>query len=278
MIPFVKYHGLGNDFLVVDAAAWGERPIEHVIAACDRHQGVGGDGILLWAPAPAGESGWDVSMVIYNQDGSRPEMCGNGVRCVAALVAELGITAGDAVRVLSDAGVRTCRLLGHRDHAYDISVDMGRAMALGSSSCAAPGGYALSWIGISMGNPHAVVWEQPDLATIDRVGEWLNDAHPSWPQGVNVEFVRPSPDGGWDVIVYERGVGRTLACGTGACAVAAALWSTGRAPDGQPTTVYLPGGPLTIHEEGDALWMTGPAARTFAGIVDPDRMIAGRAR
>jgi diaminopimelate epimerase len=276
MIPFAKYHGLGNDFLLIDQRIWGARPVEHVIAVCDRHQGVGGDGILLWAPAPAGESSYDVSMVIYNQDGSRPEMCGNGVRCVAAYAAELGLGAPGCVRVLSDAGVRDCRMICQTQHAWQIAVDMGEAVMLGSGS-AQIGAETLDWVGVSMGNPHAVVWAQPELPTIERLGAWMNGPHSPWTQGVNVEFVRPLDDGSFDVIVYERGVGRTLACGTGACAVAAALWAAGRAPHGRPTTVRLPGGTLTIHLEGQRVWMTGHAARAFDGSFDLERMIAGRA-
>jgi diaminopimelate epimerase len=277
MIPFTKYHGLGNDFILIDARVWGDRPVSEIIAACDRHQGIGADGVLLWEPAPPEETAWDVRMVIINQDGTRPEMCGNGVRCVAALAAELGLCGPDHVRILSDAGVRPCRLISRRAHTWQIAVDMGADVALGEGEAVDPDGYAARWVGVSMGNPHAVIWDQPALPVIDRVGQWLNRRAEPWPQGVNVEFVRPDADGVWDVIVYERGVGRTLACGTGACAVAAALWSTGRVPRGQTTQVRLPGGPLSISLEGASIWMTGPAARTFEGSMDMDRMLAGRA-
>ena len=265
MISFGKYHGLGNDFVLVD-----ERDAPDVIAyasaICDRHHGVGADGVIVCGAPEQGSA----RMVIYNRDGSRPQMCGNGVRCVVAQMADRGqLGRGDAITIASDAGPRPCRVVSGHLGRWQIEVQMGRAeVSDQEQSDLIEGAAPITWLGVDMGNPHAVTFSWPSIDEIDEAGQRANDAHPSFPEGVNVEFVRERPDGAWEVIVYERGVGRTMACGTGACAVACAIWHTGRAERAEPLTIWLPGGPLTIaHREG-FIWMSGAAQRAYQASLD----------
>lgn len=252
-LSFVKYEGLGNDFVVVDEAAWLASGLG-AVEVCDRHRGVGADGVLL---VGRGQGGAVASMVVLNADGSRPEMCGNGLRCVARYLVDEGRQpAGVDFDVTTDSGARGCRVSGD-----DVTVAMGEARLEGEVA-AAVGAETVSLLRVSMGNPHAVTFAPlpfealaPSLAV-----------HEVFPQGANVEFVTDRGEGPLEVRVWERGVGPTLACGTGACAVAAAAWATGRRGAGDEVTVRLPGGDLRIRgREGGHVTMQGPARRVFAG-------------
>lgn len=257
-----KYHGLGNDFLI---APWpGDNDTARTLAVswCDRHRGIGADGVLYWLPLPTSDA---VQMMIYNQDGSRPEMCGNGVRCLALFLIQHGHLDGPTVEVHSDAGVRMCHVdwNGQVADEAEVTVDMGAPESIDGD---APfGEHALIWHGVDMGNPHAVVFEMPELDVIEHIGAMLNgDAkHSSFPNGVNVSFATRRPDEGYDVVVYERGVGRTQACGTAACAVAWAAWTQQDFPFETSVPIYLPGGRLELAWKQARLWMTGPAQWTF---------------
>jgi diaminopimelate epimerase len=263
---FAKYEGLGNDFLVLDAEAWPAAEVTPQLAQrlCDRHRGVGGDG-LLWVHRGALAQG-RVALVILNADGSRPEMCGNGVRCVAAWLLDRGdLAVGDALVVDSDAGPRPVRVRSSRDGVAEVEVAMGRAAVTPAASTVDVGDARVAVRPVDMGNPHGVVFAPPDDAMgLVRAVTGLAE----FPRGVNVELVA-SEVGGFRVRVHERGVGWTQACGTGACAVAAAAVAEGRWRAGEPATVWLDGGPLVITV-AEATWevtMTGPARRAFAGVV-----------
>ena len=258
---FEKYEGLGNDFLVLDARVWPESELSPTLARtlCDRHTGVGGDGIL-WIERHGHNA---LRMVILNADGSRPEMCGNGVRCVAAAVAmHEGLTPGAVIEVQSDAGPRPAVLRDRIDGGWLVEVDMGVAQ-VSSDELSVQGAQPV--IAVDMGNPHGVLFEpRGDDAEIVREVTALG----AFPKGVNVEFVRVERDG-FRVRVHERGVGWTQACGTGACAVAAAAVRERRAHAGKPIRVTLDGGDLTIVIEPET-WrvrMTGPARRVFSGFL-----------
>lgn len=256
-----KLHGTGNDFVVMRS----EHPLAHASWAeplCDRHRGVGADGLLILSES----ADYDVRLRIVNADGSQPEMCGNGVRCVARyLVEHEGMP--DELVVESDAGPRPIRVVSKGPGPWKVAVDMGRAVVappvelehFGQIHRARP---------VDMGNPHAVVFvdELPSMAHVDEWGGWVNESHPIFPEGVNLEFVTET-DGRLDVVVYERGVGRTLACGTGACAVAAAAWADDRVADAA-TVVGLPGGDLRIEKSGEKIWMTGEVESVFQATVD----------
>ncbi|MFO0756013.1 MAG: diaminopimelate epimerase [Byssovorax sp.] len=260
-IRFEKWQGLGNDFLVVEA---GEDEVSAETAArlCDRHFGVGGDGVLL-----VSNQGDRFRMIVLNADGSRPEMCGNGLRCVVGYLASSG-RAGGSIEVLTDAGPKRCEVIEGREARFEIAVDMGAARLDGPLVVPFEGGEQ-RFLRVDVGNPHAITFDTIapwDEALVDRLGP-VAATYP--PGGTNVEFCRESP-GRIAVTVWERGVGRTLACGTGACAVAAAACATGRARFGQALRVALPGGELsiTVPEGMGSIRMVGPAARAFTGVVE----------
>ena len=268
LLRFEKWEGLGNDFLVI-AADPDRLPNEAEIRwLCDRRRGVGGDGVLFVGQTASERP----RMVVRNADGSRPEMCGNGVRCVAAWLRP----GGGELLIETDAGERRC-VVERQGQGWDVAVDMGPARF--GDEITHPGAPGLRFQQVDMGNPHAVSLGQEgdlhrslqglDEALLDRVGPALSAA----PDGCNVELCRITGDGSHpsriDVLVWERGVGRTQACGTGACAVAAAACRAGRARWAEPLVVGLPGGDLTITVAagGEAVTMRGPARRAFVGEV-----------
>jgi diaminopimelate epimerase len=258
--PFEKWEGLGNDFVLIHAPALAldDAAVRRI---CDRRRGVGADGVLL-IETPRGEP---PRMIVRNADGSRPEMCGNGLRCVAAHLADRG-EAGGALVVATDAGEKTCHVEHAGDGLYDVGVEMGVARP-GPDLLVPFEGRSHLFATIDMGNPHAVTFEPAGEALIDVLGPFVA-MRPEG--GTNVEFCRVTADGaGIGVVVWERGVGRTLACGTGACAVAAVACDTGRARFGETVKVVLPGGALEITVEPGtrAVRMRGPARRVFSGEV-----------
>jgi diaminopimelate epimerase len=256
---FVKAHGLGNDFVIVDARADGAlMSADEAIRWCDRHRGVGADGVLTLLPPRL--PGAVMRMHIYNADGSVPEMCGNGLRC-AVVAADLG--PGRFV-VDTDAGPRAVERTG----PAEARVSVGRPALLAERLEVAIDGRA--WVGawISMGNPHFVLepcalGETRALAA--RHGPALERA-PAFPARTNVEFFAPRADGGLELTVFERGAGLTEACGTGAGATAVHAWARGLVPDGAPVTVWLPGGPLEVARGDDGeVTIRGEAILTFRG-------------
>ncbi len=270
-LTFRKVEGLGNDFLLIDRTAGDyaslladvERLQPLASALCDRRTGVGADGLLLVGPGPAGEDG---TMLVINHDGSRPEMCGNGLRCVAAHLASLW--GKDALVVHTDAGPKTCEVRG-RGRAVEVTVDMGPGLDQGPRTVA--GGRTFR--AVSMGNPHAIAFVDTDPEALCRAEGPAAELDRAFPNRTNVEFARvhAGPEGGAVTLwVWERGCGITEACGTGACATAcAAVWS-GRAEAGVPLAVDLPGGRLWITvpaDRGTGVQMRGPARVVFDGTV-----------
>jgi diaminopimelate epimerase len=259
-VRFEKWEGLGNDFVVLRDLGRALSDDE-VRALCDRRFGIGADGVLLVETGGAAPR-----MIVRNADGSRPEMCGNGLRCVVGHLAQSA--AGGQLVVATDAGDKACRVIEGRDGAFEIDVDMGVARP-GPDLVATLGGREHRFRTIDMGNPHAITFEAYDERAVDAIGPAVATL-PSG--GTNVEFCREERGGAAPriaVVVWERGVGRTLACGTGACAVAAAACDTGRARFGAPVVVALPGGELaiTVAPETRAVRMRGPARRVFTGEV-----------
>ncbi|MEP7123488.1 MAG: diaminopimelate epimerase [Byssovorax sp.] len=255
-IRFEKWEGLGNDFLLVDDPSATLGPdVARVL--CDRHFGVGGDGVLV-----VDRQGARPRMIVWNADGSRPEMCGNGLRCVASYLS--ASEGANELTLDTDAGERSCVVRATAANAFHVTVEMGVARQDGELTCTVDG-VEHRFLKIDVGNPHAITFEAHDEAAIDRVGAAVAVA-PSG--GTNVEFCRVEADR-IVVVVWERGVGRTLACGTGACAVAAAACDTGRATFGVPIRVALPGGELviTVAARTRELSMGGPARRVFTGEV-----------
>ena len=262
-LRFGKYEGIGNDFLVVDAESDSALGPEQARKLCDRHYGVGADGVLLSAPPVT--PGAHGRMVVLNSDGSRPEGCGNGLRCVALSLARKMGTERSELIIDTDAGPRTA-LVEQRGNAADVTVSMGKASREGEVK-AQHRGEELTFQRISMGNPHAIVFDiTVTEAELDELGPRVSK---SLAGGTNVEFVRATGPRSFEVLVWERGVGRTLACGTGAAAVAALAAITGRAPYDSPVTLTLPGGPLelTVRREDLAVTLRGPARFVFSGEV-----------
>jgi diaminopimelate epimerase len=210
-------------------------------------------------------------MIVHNADGTIPEMCGNGLRCVAwALVRSHGFPRGEPFVVETDAGPRTCEVLAPSDASdsnaasvANVVADVGAATVLGARDVTVLGRtFALHEA--TTGNPHAVHFGSLPDDEIGRFGPALA-THPSFPNGVNVGFARLAEDGGIDLVVWERGVGRTLACGTGASAAAAIASARGLVDTTKPVRVRLPGGPLSIVITPDSVQMTGPARFVFHG-------------
>jgi diaminopimelate epimerase len=258
-VRFEKYEGLGNDFIVVELAKGNLAP-EVVARLCDRHFGIGADGVLVVGPPR--NPGSAAAMTVLNADGSRPEMCGNGLRCVAVFVAAKQKRDGGEVRIDTDAGTLACNLDGG-----EVDVDMGRLLDMGVIEVVLDG-RAHRFARVSAGNPHAITFAPYTPAEIDVVGPRVATA-PAFPEGTNVEFAQLVDDGSIDLVVWERGVGRTLACGTGACATVAAACLQGKRSFGEPTLVRLPGGTLRISVERHSLatTMRGPARFVFDGEV-----------
>ncbi|MBS2015526.1 MAG: diaminopimelate epimerase [Deltaproteobacteria bacterium] len=262
-LPFHKYEGLGNDFVIVEAEHESALPAAVARQLCDRRLGVGGDGVLLLLP-PSSE-GAEARMRVLNADGSVPEMCGNGLRCVVLHVARrAGKTAGEVV-IDTDAGVRRSAI-DDRDTPALVTVDMGVVRSLGPTTIDLDGD-AWDLVLGDAGNPHAITTRPVDRATIDRVGPRLA-THPTFPAGTNVEFAS-FHSGRVDLVVWERGVGITQACGTGACATVAVGVALGKVRVGEDVAVHLPGGVLgvTIQPNGHAI-MRGPARHVFSGVAE----------
>ncbi len=270
--PFYKYHGLGNDFVIVDEADW-PQAARWVEALCDRNRGVGSDGLLFLRPSADDDA--HTQMVIYNRDGSRSEMCGNGVRCVVRHLVEVHGVEDDTIVVATDAGPRHCRVVEGDLGSWRVEVEMGRADIEGDALPVEIGSFAADLIKISMGNPHAIAFASPELDTIDMIGVELNDDHPGFAEGVNVEFVEQDGPQRLRVVVYERGVGRTMACGTGACAAAVAAIETGRCEADQPVEIELPGGVLQIELRDGRIYMTGPVDFVFDGTLSASWLADG---
>jgi len=270
---FTKMHGAGNDYVFVDLFEETIRDAPSLArAVSDRHRGVGSDGLILLSPSRAA----DVAMVMYNADGSRAEMCGNGIRCLAKLAWERGRVRANPVRVETDAGVRLVELRLEGGRVAGAAVDMG-APELDPARIPVrlPGTRIVDWpidaagrrfgmTCVSMGNPHAVIFVD-DLDDLDvaRYGRAI-ETDPLFPNRTNVEFVQVRGPGAVKQRTWERGAGETQACGTGACAVCVAGVLTNRT--GAEIRSSLAGGELTLSWDGSGqVRMRGPAIEVFSG-------------
>lgn len=275
-IPFSKWEGLGNDFVIIDARETSPSdPSDLAQTMCDRHFGAGADGLVLLRHGVDA----DLGMEIYNSDGSPATMCGNAIRCLAALAHRDGLVshASGEITFSTPAGIRSTRLLGVSP--WWVEVDMGRPSAWGSGSRAQTpvhetrvevDGTDTTAFLVSMGNPHCVV---PIENLFDRPwkvwGQRLERGLPDAPEGTNVEFVEVQDPVRLEVRVWERGAGPTLACGTGACASVVAMAWNGRC--NRTAQVNLPGGCLEVEwtRSGNVL-MRGPARQLYRGEWRPD--------
>lgn len=259
MLRFEKYHGIGNDFLVIDVESPEALSVERAMQLCDRHFGLGADGVLLVSEAST--DGARARMTVINADGSRPEMCGNGLRCVALHLARQDGQGETAFVVDTDAGPLRCDVVRDGDRAT-IGTQIGKGTSVGSLELDHPGGPYL-FHRIETGNPHAICFRTPiENSHLDQLGPKVSG---SIPGGANVEIATVKSPREIDVTVWERGVGRTLACGTGAAATVISATLNGISPLGWPVRVNLPGGPLEITvSEDQTAYLKGPAEWVYS--------------
>lgn len=279
-LPFSKYHGLGNDFILVDNRHQ-SLPLltpQQAVSLCDRNFGIGADGVIFALP---GELGTDYTMRIYNSDGSEPEMCGNGIRCLAKYLEYLdtqadnppalphsytiSTPAGNIVPTLQSNGQITVDMGEPRLLAEDIPTTLAATNENVINHPLTVGDTPYSVTCISMGNPHCITFvEDTDAVSLAAIGP-LFEKHAVFPQQINTEFVQVIRANYLKMRVWERGAGATLACGTGACATLVAAVLQGRCD--RKATVELPGGPLQIEWStvNNHVYMTGPAVLVFVG-------------
>lgn len=270
---FVKMHGLGNDYIYVDTTRERvEDPQGLAVTMSRPHFGVGADGLVLIGASQCA----DLSMRMFNADGSEGEMCGNAVRCIGKYAYERGLVRRETMTLQTRAGVKTLRLTVEDGRVSRVRVDMGAPILDGPSIPALlgegrivrrpleAGGRAFEVTCVSMGNPHAVIFLHEDVDAFD-VGRYgpLLERHAAFPNRTNVEFAALVAPGRIRMRVWERGSGMTLACGTGACATAVAASLCGLT--GERSTLVLDGGELDVEWSGGTVYMTGPAAFVFEG-------------
>lgn len=273
-LAFTKYHGLGNDFILLDNRHDSNPCLtpEEAVRWCDRNFGIGADGVIFALP---GQGDSDYTMRIFNSDGSEPEMCGNGIRCLARFLADLEGVTTQNYRIQTLAGL----ILPQLQANGQVTVDMGEPILTAGKIPTTLGnpdqpvqelplevaGQSWSVTCVSMGNPHCITFVD-DVAAIPlaALGPQF-EHHPVFPQRTNTEFIEVVRRDYLKMRVWERGAGATLACGTGACASLVAAVLTGRAD--RVATLELPGGNLAIEwsEQTNHILMTGPAQRVFAG-------------
>lgn len=275
-MKFTKMHGCGNDYIYIDGAkehiAQEEKP-DFVRRVSDRHFGVGGDGVIFINPSDEA----DFEMEMYNADGSRAEMCGNGIRCVAKFVYDKGLTDKTDISVISCGKIKYLQLSLKDNKVDTVRVNMGapeliaanvpvlcdKEQAVDEPITVQDTEYKMTCV--SMGNPHAVVFmENVTDLEIEKIGPYF-ESHERFPKRTNTEFVKVIDRNTVQMRVWERGTGETLACGTGCCATVVACILNGLTDD--TVTVKLLGGELEItwDREANLVYMTGPATTVFEG-------------
>ncbi len=283
-LEFAKMNGLGNDFVFIeDLDGTLDLTPEAVQWFCDRHFGIGADGLILVRPAISPDAHF--YMHYFNADGSLAEMCGNGARCFAKYVVDHALVPADATTLTIETlgGLKPVTFTRAHDGTLDLAtVDMGiPALAPADIPTTFEGTHVydcpvdtpegeIRITAVSMGNPHVVTWvDDVEAAPVDTIGPFL-ERHEAFPRGTNVEFAEFVDETTVRVRVWERGVGETLACGTGACATLVAAVLSCRT--GREATIELPGGELTVRwHEDDHVYLTGSAAVSFVGTIEiPD--------
>ena len=281
-IKFTKMQGCGNDYVYINGFTEHiaeERKPELVQRLSERHFGIGSDGVIFINPSEIA----DFEMEMWNADGTRAEMCGNGIRCVAKYVYDNGMTAKESYTIESFGKIKYISVKTADGKVSEVTVDMGEPVLraeeipVNVSAGGADGdgrviaqlievlGRTFSMTCVSMGNPHAVVFT--DTADVEKYGPSFETA-PAFPKRVNTEFVSVTDRKNVDMRVWERGTGETLACGTGCCATAVACILNGLTDD--ELTVHVLGGDIRIRwdRENGHIYMTGPAAVSFTGEIE----------
>ncbi len=274
MTKFTKMQGLGNDYIYINGFEEKvENPSEWARKWSDRHFGIGSDGLILICPSDKA----DCRMEMYNADGSRGEMCGNGIRCVAKYAYDHGLVSKEIITVETDGGIKTLWLYVEKGKVKQVKVNMGPPkLSPNEIPIKAEGhppftlevqGRKVDIFPVNMGNPHGIIfWEDLETLEIEKWGPLL-EKHEVFPQRANIEFVKVLSPREIQFRVWERGSGETLACGTGACAVAVACHLQGKTE--KKVLVHLLGGELEIEwaEDGN-VYMTGPCEEVFQGEIE----------
>ena len=274
---FTKMQGIGNDYVYVDCTRQDlKNPSEVSRLVSDRHFGIGGDGIVLICPSAVA----DAKMRMFNADGSEGKMCGNAIRCVGKYLYDFRKTDKTQLKIETLSGIKTLFLSVADGETTSVRVDMGAPElapknipvlsgtsfpVVGRETEIAGGKYAITCV--SMGNPHCVVFSDPDAWKIEKTGPMFENA-PIFPERTNTEFVKVLGKNELKMRVWERGSGETWACGTGACAAAVAAVLNGFAERNEDILVRLRGGELVIRWTEDTVYMTGPATLVFTGEVE----------
>lgn len=278
-MKFTKMHGIGNDYVYVNCfEETVDNPAEVARFVSDRHYGIGSDGLILIKPSDIA----DCEMDMYNLDGSQGAMCGNGIRCVAKYAYDYGIVNKTSISVATRSGIKYLDLSVRNGKVSTVKVNMGSPIL---SPKEIPfvsekeqvinepleiDGETFHITAISMGNPHGIVFmDDIDNLEIEKIGPKFEN-HIAFPDRVNTEFVKVLDRHTVQMRVWERGSGETLACGTGACAVAVASILNGHVDGDSPVTVRLLGGNLEIfwNRQENLVYMTGPATTVFDGEID----------
>ena len=278
-MKFTKMHGIGNDYVYVNCFQETVKdPCAVAKFVSDRHFGIGSDGLILIKPSDIA----DCEMDMYNLDGSQGAMCGNGIRCVAKYVFDYGVVNKTSISVATKSGIKYLDLTVKDGKVSTVKVNMGSPILTAKQIPVvseteevldAPievNGDVYRFTAVSMGNPHAIVYmDDVENLEIEKIGPSF-ESHVFFPDRVNTEFVKVIDNHTVQMRVWERGSGETLACGTGACAVAVASILNGHVDGTQPVTVKLLGGDLEIFWDRDdnLVYMTGPAATVFDGEID----------
>ncbi len=287
IMKFTKMHGCGNDYVYVNC--FEEKiydPSAVSVKVSDRHKGIGSDGLILVKPSDVA----DCEMDMYNADGSRGKMCGNGIRCVAKFVYDNGIVPKTHMTINTQSGIKTLDLTVVDGKCKKVKVNMGAAEIVAKKvpvvsdtelAVNAPievDGKNFRYTAVSMGNPHAILFleDNPNLGIqdlenfkIEEIGPKFEN-HTNFPERINTEFIKVLSRNTIQMRVWERGSGETMACGTGACAAAVAAILNGKVDKNSPITVKLLGGDLQIQwdQKKNQVYMTGPAETVFTGEID----------
>lgn len=280
MLKFTKMHGIGNDYIYINAI---EQKIDdpNVLAVklSDRRFSIGGDGVILICSSEVA----DAKMRMFNADGSEGKMCGNGVRCVGKYVYDnlLSDKSRDTITIETLSGIKTLKITAVNGKAELLKVDMGKAELKAKAIpviyegedkvIAKPlivNGEKYIVTCVSMGNPHCVIFaDDVDSLDLEKIGPYFEN-HPAFPERINTEFVKVIDEKTLQMRVWERGSGETWACGTGACATVVAACENGYCKKSEDVTVHLRGGDLIINYTDERVLMTGPATKVFDGEIE----------
>lgn len=279
MLKFTKMHGIGNDYVYINAITQQiDNPNELAVKLSDRHFSIGGDGVILICNSDVA----DAKMRMFNADGSEGKMCGNGVRCVGKYVYDNGIVdkSRDTITIETLSGIKTLKVTAVDGKAEYLRVDMGRAELKSElipviydsdkviNKPLFVNGKEYMVTCVSMGNPHCITFvDDAETLDLEKIGPYFEN-HEAFPDRINTEFVKVIDDSTLQMRVWERGSGETWACGTGACATVVAAVENGYCKKGEDITVHLKGGDLIINYTDDRVLMTGPATKVFDGEIE----------